>query len=144
MSDHSGQLDRFAHISLVDFEFRAVNGNRPYPVCLVVKDYRSGCVRRYWRHDLLAMRSPPFPIGDADAMVAFYASAELGCMLELGWQLPRAIIDLFAEHRVETNGLYLKSDSFLSALAWRGLEGIDVAAKNAMRELVLNQLSWTT
>src|ERR1700753_2202226 len=107
MPQSFGQLDSFAHISLVDFEFRALTGNRPEPVCMVVKDYRSGRMRRYWRDDLLTMKECPFPVGPADLMISFYASAELGQMLELGWRLPQAVIDLFAEHRVETNGLRL-------------------------------------
>ena len=77
-------------------------------------------------------------------MVAYFASAEFGCMLELGWELPNNVIDLFAEHRVETNGLYLPTgNSFLSALAWRGLTRIEVAVKDAMRDLILGQSSWS-
>jgi DNA polymerase-1 len=139
-----GQLDAFAHITLVDFEFRALSGNRPEPVCMVVKDYRSGCVRRYWRDDLLTLRGCPFPVGPTDVMVSFYASAEIGQMLELGWQLPHAVIDLFAEHRVETNGLrLLTGNGLLGALARRGLNRIDVAAKDAMRDMILSRSSWS-
>ena len=46
----------------------------------------------------------PFDTGPDAALVAHYSSAELGCFLELGWPLPTNVIDLFAEHRVETNG----------------------------------------
>ena len=34
-------LNSFGSISLVDFEFRSLNGNLPEPVCMVVKDYRT-------------------------------------------------------------------------------------------------------
>ncbi|WP_342736262.1 DNA polymerase [Bradyrhizobium sp. B117] len=144
MSTFAGQLDAFAHLSLVDFEFRALNGSRPDVVCMVVRDYRSGEVRRYWRDELVNLRECPFPVGPTDAMVAFYASAELGCMLERGWRLPSHVIDLFAEHRVQTNGLQLPTgNGLLGALAWRGLARIDVAAKDAMRDKILYQSSWT-
>jgi DNA polymerase-1 len=139
-----GLLDAFGSISLVDFEFQSLNGNRPEPVCMVVKDSRSGIVKRYWQDELRKLHECPFPVGQTDLMVAYFASAEFGCMLELGWKLPAQVIDLFAEHRVETNGLYLPTgNSFLSALAWRGQTRIDVAVKDAMRDLVLGQSSWS-
>ena len=37
--------------------------------------------------------------------MAYYASAELGCFLALGWPMPARILDLFAEFRAATNGL---------------------------------------
>ena len=54
-------------------------------------------------------------------------------MLELGWDIGDVnIIDLFAENRIETNGLRLQGgNSFLGALAWRGLTRIGVAVKDA-------------
>ena len=139
-----GLLDAFGSISLVDCEFRSLDGNRPEPVCMVVKDLRSGVLKKYWQDDLRKLDRAPFPMGQTDLMVAYFASAEFGCMLELGWELPNNVIDLFAEHRVETNGLYLPTgNSFLSALAWRGLTRIEVAVKDAMRDLILGQSSWS-
>jgi DNA polymerase I len=139
-----GLLNSFGSISLVDFEFRSINGNRPVPVCMVIKDARSGAVTRYWQDELRKLCRCPFPVGATDLVVAYFASAEFGCMLELGWKLPTNVIDLFAEHRVETNGLYLPTgNSFLSALAWRGLTRIEVAVKDAMRDLILGQSSWS-
>jgi DNA polymerase-1 len=143
-----GLLDTFGSITLFDFEFRSINGNRPEPVCLVIKDARSGVVRRYWRDELRKLDRPPFPVGPNDLVVGFFTSAEFGCMLELGWRAGVKtvnVIDLFAEHRVETNGLYLPAgNSFLGALAWRGLTRIDVAVKDAMRDLILGQTSWSS
>jgi DNA polymerase-1 len=148
MSNNSlGLLDAFGSISLFDFEFRSIGGNRQEPVCMVVKDARSGVVRRYWQDDLRKLDRPPFPAGPTDLVVAYYASAEFGCMLELGWESAvNAVnaIDLFAEHRTETNGLYLPTgNSFLGALAMRGLTRIDVAVKDAMRDKILSQSSWS-
>lgn len=142
-----GRLNTFNNITLFDFEFRSIGGDRQEPVCLVVKDARSGTVKRYWQDDLRKLDRPPFPAGPTDLVVAYYASAEFGCMLELGWESAvNAVnaIDLYAEHRVETNGLYLPTgNSFLSALAVRGLTRIDVAVKDAMRDLILGQSSWS-
>jgi hypothetical protein len=138
-------LDAFSNITLFDFEFRSIGGNRPVPVCMVTKDARSGLVSRYWQDDLHRLMRAPFPAGPNDLVVAFYASAEFGCMLELGWDITDVnVIDLYAEHRVETNGLYLPTgNSFLGALALRGQPRIDVAVKDGMRDLILGQSSWT-
>ena len=70
-------------------------------------------------------------------LVAYNASAELICFLQLGWSLPSNILDLYAEHRVETNGRKLLTDnSLLGALTLRGLSHIDAGGKEAMRELI--------
>lgn len=139
-----GPLSPYASISLVDFEFQSLDGNRPIPVCMVVKDQRSGEVRRYWRDELLKLREAPFPVGSNDLFVAFYASGEFGCMLELGWPLPLNVLDLYAEHRVETNGLKLPGgNSLIGALAWRKLTRIEAAVKDAMRDLILTRTFWS-
>ena len=139
-------LDAYSNITLFDFEFRSIGGNRPVPVCMVTKDARRGVVRRYWQDDLHRLMRPPFPTGPDDLVVAFYASAEFGCMLELGWDIGDVnIIDLFAENRIETNGLRLQAgNSFLGALAWRGLTRIGVAVKDAMRDLIMGQESYSS
>jgi DNA polymerase-1 len=144
MSHRFGQMSAFANITLLDFEFQAIGGDRPRPICLVVKDYGSGRVRKFWHDEMVTMRKCPFPSGPSDVMLAYYASAELGCMLEYGWALPDVVIDLYAEHRVETNGLRLPGgNGLLGALAWRGESGIDIAMKDAMRTLILHRSSWS-
>jgi len=141
-----GLLDAFGSISLLDFEFQSLNGNLPVPVCMVVKDLRSGVVKRYWQDDLHNLSSPPFQCGPSDLLVAYFASAELNCMLGLGWSKGVAtvnVIDLYVEHRRETNGLRLiAGNSLLGALAYRGLARIDVAVKDAMRDKILTQSWW--
>ena len=97
-----------------------------------------------WRNELLALRKAPFDTGPDAALVAYYASAELGCFLELGWPLPVHVIDLFVEHRVETNGKKLPcGNGLLGALAVRGLAHLDAGEKDAMRQLVIGQRQWT-
>lgn len=69
-------------------------------------------VRRYGR--VLKARRIAF-------FVAYYASAELGCFLSLGWDLPVRILDLFTEFRNFTNGWpTLAGNSLLGALAHFG------------------------
>jgi DNA polymerase-1 len=145
-----------AEVWFIDFEFRITPGWHPFVRCMVAREYFSGRELRLWRNQLLALRRSPFP--DHAVLVAFYASAEAGCFLELGWE-PRNFIDLYIEHRGQTNGLprpkrerkkqaHVQSgktqksegrDSLLGALALRGLAHIDVDDKRRMRELVLTE-----
>ena len=107
-------LDRlpFKHIVAIDFEFEfgghdtpeaaGRSGERPRPVCMVAKELRSGQTWRLWRGQFEAQ--PPFPIDDDTVLVAYYASAELGCFRALGWPQPRYVLDLFTEFRARING----------------------------------------
>src|SRR6478735_5549933 len=108
-------LDRlpFRHVVAIDFEFEFgghdstaaanVSGERPRPVCMVARELRSGETWRLWRGQF--GKQPPFPIGADTVMIAYYASAELGCFRALGWTPPRFTLDLFTEFRARTNGL---------------------------------------
>jgi DNA polymerase I len=135
----------FRQVWLVDFEFRADPGERPWPVCMVARELNSGREIRHWRDELLTLQRAPFDTGPDSVMVAYAASAELSCFLELGWRLPDRILDLYVEHRVETNGQHLPAgNGLLGALACRGLAHIDVSEKEAMRKLVMERSSWTS
>ena len=134
----------FRQIWCVDFEFRADSGERPWPVCMVARDLRSGRELRLWREELLALHRAPFDTGLDVLVVAYLASAELGCFLELGWPLPANVLDLYVEHRVETNGLPPScGNGLVGALASRGLGHIDAGEKEAMRRLVCDQRHWS-
>ncbi len=134
----------FRELWCVDFEFRSDPGERPWVVCMVAQELISGRQIRMWRDELLALKKAPFNTGPDAALVAYYASAELGCFLELGWPLPANVIDLFAEHRVETNGQKLPcGNDLLGALAIRGLAHIDAGDKDAMRQLIIGQRHWS-
>ena len=127
-----------------DFEFRALPGERPWPVCMVAREQFTGREIRLWRDDLLKLRKAPFNTGADAVIVAYYASAELGCFLELGWPLPANMLDLYAEHRCETNGMPTPcGDGLVGALALRGLAHIDAGEKEAMRRLVMDNITWS-
>jgi DNA polymerase-1 len=70
----------YREIALVDFEFIAHPGERPEPVCLVVKLLRAGRTIRLWRDQFGP--APPYPVDAGTLFVAYYASAELGCHLK--------------------------------------------------------------
>lgn len=135
----------FRQIWCVDFEFQTGGGNRPQPICMVAKEITSGQTIRLWKNELDTMCRAPFGLGEDIVVVAYMAAAEMGCFLELGWRLPEHVLDLFVEHRVETNGRHLETkDSLLGALALRGIPHIEAGHKDAMRSLILERSTWST
>lgn len=129
-------LECFSEVWLVDFEFRQPEGSRSAPVCMVAREFRSGRTIRAWADELARMIRPPFPVGPESLLVAYYASAELGCFLVLGWPVPARILDLYVEFRCLTNGLALPCGAgLLGALTWFGFDGIGATEKESMRNL---------
>jgi DNA polymerase I len=128
-----------------DFEFNGGAGERPDPVCMVARNLASDQTIRLWRDELYALDSAPFPTGPDALFVAFYASAELGCFLALGWQLPTNTLDLFVEQRWLTNGLPTAGRSLLSALHYYGIAAMgaeekeDIPASACTRGLLLGR-----
>jgi hypothetical protein len=99
---------------------------------------------RLWRDELQALHRPPFAVGPDALFVAYYASAELGCFLALGWPIPARVLDLFAEFRATTNGLPTPCGAgLLGALQWHGLQTMAADAKTAMHDLVLRGEPWS-
>jgi DNA polymerase I len=135
-------LDAFREIWTVDFEFIAGPGERPDPVCLCARELRSGREVRLWRDEFGHV--PPYPIDTGSLFVAYYASAELGCHLTLGWPMPARILDLFTEFRCGTNGLTTPAgNGLIGALTTFGLDTIGVVEKEEMRALVMRGGPWT-
>lgn len=137
-------LDCFATVWLADFEFHAPEGERPEPLCLVARECRSGRSVRLWRDELLP-GTPALGVGADALFVAYYASAELGCFLALGWPLPARVLDLYAEFRCMTSGLQVPcGNGLLGALAYFGLDGVDATDKAGMRELAMRGGPYTS
>ncbi len=131
-------MDAFREIWLVDFEFRSPPGERPTPLCMVAREHHTGRTLRLWADELFALPQPPFSVGQDALFVAYYASAELGCFLALDWPMPVRILDLFAEFRCLTNGLPVPAgNGLLGALTHFGLDAIDSAEKDSMRDLAM-------
>lgn len=139
-----GWLDHFDAIWFLDFEFIAPAGERPSPVCMVGREFFTGRRLRVWQDELQAMREPPFSLGPRTLVVAYYASAELGCFRALGWPMPARVLDLFCEFKCRTAGLTTPGGAgLLGALMYFGLDAIDAAEKDTMRQLVMRGGPWT-
>ncbi len=128
----------YREVWLVDFEFRADPGETPDPICMVARELHSGRTMRVWREELHSMTAAPFATGADTLLVAYYASAEVGCFLALGWPVPVRIVDLFCEFRLLTNGRRTMAGAgLIGALAWFGLDSIAAAEKTELRELAM-------
>jgi DNA polymerase I-like protein with 3'-5' exonuclease and polymerase domains len=82
------------------------------------------------------MPEAPFNVGQDSLYVGYYTSGDLECFLELGWDLPVRVMDLYAEFRCITNGKWLPSGrGLIGALHYFGLDAMGVDEKSEMREL---------
>ena len=134
----------FEEIWCIDYEFSAPPGEVQKPICLVAHEFRSGRRYRIWEDKLGTMGAPPYSVGANSLFVAYYAPAELGCHLALGWALPANVLDLYAEFRNVANGLSVPCGyGLLGALAYYGLDGIESSEKDAMRDLAIRGGPWT-
>jgi DNA polymerase-1 len=135
-------FESFREIWAVDFEYVALDGERPQPVCLVAHKLRTGRRVRLWQDQFGPM--PPYPLDARSLFIAYYASAELGCHRGLGWPLPERILDLFTEFRDRTNGLRTRAgNGLLGALAYFGLDSIGATEKTEMRDLIMSGGPWS-
>lgn len=129
-------LAAYREIWFVDFEFSQPPGERPIPICMVAREYRSGKLIRLWRDELEALPEPPFSINENSLFIAYYASAELGCFLALNWEMPARILDLCAEFKLFTSGLDVPCGrGLLGAMAYYGLPAIEAAEKASLQAL---------
>ena len=124
----------FDQVWVVDFEFHAPPGERPEPICLVARELHTGRLLRVERSNM--GDAAPFPGNASTLFISYYASAELGCYLSLGWPMPSHVLDLYAEFRVHTNGRTVPCGSgLLGAMAYFGMPAIDALEKQDMRDL---------
>lgn len=133
--------EEFSAVWLVDFEFQALPGERPVPLCLVAREFFSDRLLRVWLDGDDTLRGEggfPFDVGPCSLYVAFYASAELGCHLAMNWPLPERVLDLYCEFRNLTNGRStICGNGLLGALAHFGLPAIGAGEKAEFRELAM-------
>lgn len=133
-------LSRFPEAWAMDFEFTAHDGERPIPLCVTAIELHSGRKVFAWVQPEPGQQPapPPFVFAHGAVVLAYLASAELNCLLELGWPLPDFTLDLYAEFRRYANGLAdVAGFSLVAALEHFGLPAIDAAYKDTMRELAM-------
>jgi DNA polymerase I len=132
----------YKYVWAIDFEYVAQPGSLPDVVCMVARELGSDRLIRTWQGEFKP--NPPFDVGDDALFVAYTASAEMGCFMQLGWPMPTNVLDLYVEFRNETNGLALPHGrGLLGALSHHALSSITKEEKQDMRDLVLAGGPWT-
>jgi DNA polymerase family A len=148
-------LHSYREIWLVDTEYVSLPGERPVPVCLVSREFRTKRQFRLWQDELGTL--PPYPLGQETLFVAYFASAEIGFHLALDWPKPARILDLYVEYRNRYNclptiveqKLYEKGEkkpkrnSLIGALIQFGLDTIGISEKQKMIDLINTGGPWT-
>jgi hypothetical protein len=112
---------------------------------LVAIELRTGRTIQRWQDELGPF--PPYRL-DAEALFLCYmATAEFGFHQALGWGQPARAIDIYTEFRMLTNDARVKSSgptrrekgfySLVGALRYFGLDELDAATKEDMRDRIL-------
>lgn len=117
-------------IWVLDFEFRCPDGECPRPVCMVARNYRTGEELRYWFPE--GPHRNPF--GPDDLLVAFFASAEIGCFLALGWELPTKVLDLYVEFKNHLGNRPMPNGYSLNLLGVAGFFGIQSSTSTESKD----------
>jgi hypothetical protein len=97
-----------------------------------------------WIDELRHYIKPPFDT-EASVFVAFNATAELQCFVELGWPMPRHVVDLWVEYRAITNGKRRRKDQtrLIDALTYYGCDHIGAVEKSEMQQLAMRGPPYT-
>jgi len=100
-----------ARVVLGDTEYvDREDGNPVIPVCMVAKELRSGQV---WRVAIGGFGTrAPFPTDKQTLFVSYSVPAEMSVFAALRWPYPARVLDLFAEHRNNINGLSASNLNF--------------------------------
>ncbi len=133
-------LSSFREIVVVDFEYYVGDGTEPiHPHCMIAIELNAGRVHRHDRQQLLRMAAPPFDIGPDVVYVGYALAAEMSVHQVLGWGRPHNMLDLFAEHRAETNGVIkpgkYRKNNLIVACQMRGIPTMEPTRKKALQEL---------
>jgi DNA polymerase I len=101
--EHALRERGFRRAWVVDTEYRS-EGGRPRPRCLCALDLFSGESREVW---LAGVARPlcPFAMAADECFIFFAADADIGMFINLGWTIPRHVIDVRVEFMRIRNGL---------------------------------------
>jgi hypothetical protein len=108
---------------------------------MVACEYHSRRLIRLWLEGEPIPPRPPFALGADVLFVAFFASAELGCFLALGWPIPVRVLDLYVETKWDICGKDGEPNkpSLVYALDRYGLDSLDANDKEEMRQLAMRR-----
>jgi len=124
----------FDHILVLDFEFKQDPGQNPKLVCLTIKDLITEKIIDQW----LVNRKPRFPFPLARSLlIGHYISAEVGCLLQLGYGCPKYCIDTFVEEKKFYNGLKNDGYGLIDSCKRYNIKTISHEIKDAKRDVII-------
>ena len=125
----------FDHILVLDFEFKQDPGCNPKLVCLTIKDLITGKIHGSW---LVGRETRfPFPL-DKSLLVGHYISAEVGCLLEMGYGCPKYCIDTYVEELKFYNGLRNGGYGLIDCCKRYNIITISHEIKDAKRHVIMD------
>ena len=131
----------YSEIWVCDTEYRHEDGNTVEPVCAVFLEILSGKEIRLWAEKGQAC---PVKFGRHTLFVAYAANAEMSYFLEMGWEIPPRVLDLYAEYRAASNDAAGNpKSSLVDAMAVFGISDIDSTHKEVMRSMILDNREYT-
>jgi hypothetical protein len=103
----------------------------------VACEYHTRRTIRLWLDGEPIPSQPPFAVGLDALFVAYFASAEMGCFLALGWPMPTYLLDLYAECKWDICGRegMPNKPPLVFALDHYGVDSLDATEKEEMRAL---------
>jgi DNA polymerase I len=134
----------YSQVLAVDTEYRQTPEGLPHVVCIVMREVFGRLpALRLFEHEF--QKECPVDFSRPDVLFVSYAApAEIGSFLQIGWPVPRNILDLWAEARMNVNYIGQRSRvNLLATLAHYGIDSMDYVEKEEMRALVMNQTSYT-
>ena len=136
-------LNRYDEIVVIDAEYSAGSGQRPNPVCCCAWELKSGKQHRVWTYKKANQIQPPWPDGPDVLHVVFYAPAECGFYLSMGWKLPYSVLDLYSAYAWFANGRNMRNGgrSLLAAMSSFGLNSMEAEEKEYWRDMII-RLDW--
>jgi hypothetical protein len=112
---------------------------------MVAQEYHTRRTIRLWLDGEPVSQWPPFSLGPDTLFVAFFASAEMGCFLVLGWSMPTYVLDLYVEFKRHICGRDGEpgKPSLIYALDHYGLDSLEATEKEEMRRLATRGSPYT-
>ena len=107
---------------------------------MVARNFRTGDTIRLW----FIGENHPCPFQPTDVLVAYYSSAEVGCFLTLGWEVPILFLDPYVEFKNFLAGRQSPfGNGLLGAAAYFGVQTATTTESKDENRQLAQQLTFT-
>ncbi len=122
---------------LIDVVCQHHAGDVSHTICMSAKNLVSGQFVREWlvNNEGESVCSP-FHFDESTIVITHHSTPVVSCFLTLGWPLPVYLVDLYAEFRNISNGIYFGACSCADMLKFFGSSFIDAVVRLDMLQLI--------